>query len=162
MKIVKVIIALMCALGADIFFNKLFSFMNPFFDPYMILIVYFGTISKPVSSLFIGTAAGLVEDTWRELIFGLNGFKKTLIGYLIAVLASIFDLTGILARCAILIVATLLDFLLEAGFMVLLGKGVDASIFYTMGGRIVGNLILGMFFFIVMAKLSKRRYAEAS
>jgi len=161
MKLVKIIIALACALGADIFLNKLASFQNPFFDPYMILVVYFATTSKPVSSLFIGSAAGLVQDVWRELIFGLNGFKKTLIGYLVAVLSSVFDLTGVCARFVILLAATLLDACVEAGLMILLGKGFDAAIFISMGVRMLGNALFGIIFFTVMAQIIKRRYSEA-
>ncbi|MEW5805950.1 MAG: hypothetical protein AB1756_01110 [Acidobacteriota bacterium] len=160
MKIVRVIIALICALLGDILANRLFPYGKDFFDPYMLVIVYFGTISKPVGSIFIGTAAGLVQDTWRELIFGLNGFKKTLAGYLISVFAAIFDVTGLMARVTILAIATLFDSLVEAGLMLLVGRSWDMMLFTSAAVRAIGNCIVGLAIFFIIGKVWRRSYSE--
>ncbi len=161
MKIARLIATLAAALIADIVINRMFHIAHPFFDPFLILTVAYATASKPVGSLFIGAAAGLVQDTWQGSIFGLNGFKKTLIGYLIAVLASIFDLTRLPARLIILCAATIVDSLAEVGLMIVVGRGASAAVFSEMGIKILGNALFGIITFALIARISRKKYSEA-
>ncbi len=161
MKIARLIAAFAVALMADIVINRIFHFAHPFFDPFLILTVAYATASKPLGSIFIGAAAGIVQDTWGGSIFGLNGFKKTLIAYLIAVLASIFDLTGVPARLIVLCAATILDSLVEAGLMIVVGRGASPAVFTAMGIKILGNALFGIITFAVIARISRKKYSEA-
>lgn len=161
MKILKFILALIFALFIDVLFNRIFHFRYSFFDPFLIIVVYYGTVSKPVPSMLIGLTSGLVQDTWKDVLFGMNAFRKTLIGYLIAIAASVFDLSSFFSRLLILLSATVFDSLLEAGFMLLRGKELDPFFFYVLGIKLLGNGMIGSIIFLIMGRISKRRYAKA-
>ncbi len=161
MVIFKFILALIFALFIHILFDRIFHFKYAFFDPFLIIVVYYGTISKPVSSMLIGLTAGLAQDTWNDMIFGVNAFRKTLIGYLIAILGTIFDLSSFFSRLLILVSATVLDSFIEAGLALLQGTGFDSSLFYALGIKLIGNTIIGSTIFFIMGRVLKRSYAEA-
>lgn len=161
MKIFKFILTLVFVLFIDILFTKIFSYRYSFFDPFLIIVVYYGTVSKPISSMMYGLTTGLVQDTWKEVIFGVNAFQKTLIAYLIALLASVFNLTNVFSRLLILLGATVIDELVGAGLMLLRGKGFDALFFYALGVKLIGNGIIGSIIFYVVEKITKRRFATS-
>ena len=77
-------------------------------DPFTILVVYYGLAHPPRAAILMGTGAGLVQDALVNSILGLNGFKKTLIGYLVGSLGSLFMLNQAIPRFGILFAASLL------------------------------------------------------
>ncbi len=161
MKIFRFILALIFALCIDMLFNRIFAFRFSFFDPFLIIVVYYGTVSKPVGSMLIGLTSGLVQDAWKDVIFGMNAFRKTLIGYLIALLAAVFDLSSFFSRLLTLLGATVLDSLLEVGLLLLRGKGFDPLFFSTLGIKLIGNAIIGSIIFFMMGRMVKRKYRTA-
>ncbi len=161
MKIFRFILALIFALFVDILITRIFPFRFSFFDPFLIIVVYYGTVTRPVGSMLIGLTTGLVQDAWKDVIFGMNAFRKTLIGYLIALLATVFDLSSFFSRLLTLLGATVLDSLLEAGLLLLRGKAFDPLFFSTLGIKLIGNAIIGSIIFFIMGRIFKRKYSTA-
>src|SRR5712691_9118042 len=63
-----------------------------YFDLPLIFSVYYGfTLGKPVASTFIGSGLGLMQDSLSGAAMGMNGFSKTLIGFLAASAGSKFN-----------------------------------------------------------------------
>jgi len=122
-------------------------------DFFTVLVVYYAVTRRRVGVILIGTSAGLVQDLFAHTILGVNAFKKTLVGYLMGTLGSLFIVNQPLPRFGILFVATLLDALVEVGLILVLGQhpvvppagdlirlgignGISGSVIYWMVGRL--------------------------
>src|SRR5262245_9964421 len=105
---------------------KVFSY----FDLPLICSVYYGfTLGRPVASVAIGSALGLMQDSLSGAILGTNGFSKTLIGFLAAVAGSKFNVDQSITRVFALFLFTLGDGLLVTilGLMVNSTSGATYS-----------------------------------
>jgi rod shape-determining protein MreD len=122
-------------------------------DLMTILVVYFGLTRPPVPAMLMGSAAGLVEDALLGMMLGLNGFKKTLIGYLVGTIGSLFMLNQPIPRFGILFAATLVDPLVEWALSAALGTNFafpNAAGLLQLG---LGNGVLGLVIFSLAARL---------
>jgi cell shape-determining protein MreD len=73
--------------------------------------------------MFAGCAAGLLQDAWFQLsVFGLSGFKKTALGWLLGGLGSRFDLNRQSMRMACGALASIADSLMDIGLRRLLDQ----------------------------------------
>lgn len=61
--------------------QRLSSGFGQLADPFLVLVVYHGLVSRPASAMVGGTAAGLVHDTLSGGIFGQLGLVDTLVAY---------------------------------------------------------------------------------
>jgi len=145
------------ALGAAALAQSLLSHYGPtlagYFDLFTIVVVYYGLTSPPAAAMIMGTSAGLVEDALLHAILGMNGFKKTLIGYLVGSIGSLFMLNQTIPRFGILFAATVLDRLAELGLSVAMGRSLDFPGTLALLQRGLGNGLLGLVFFWVAARL---------
>jgi len=95
-----------------------------YFDLPLICSVYYGfTLGRPIASVSIGSALGLMQDSLSGAILGTNGFSKTLIGFLAAMAGSKFNVDQPIARVFALFLFTLGDGLL----VTMLGLMVNSS-----------------------------------
>lgn len=78
-------------------------------DPFLLLTVYAGARSAPPRGTLTGLAAGLTQDALTGTLFGLNGFTKTLVGYLSHGIGGRLVLTNAVPQVVVIIGATLLD-----------------------------------------------------
>ena len=93
-----------------------------YFDLPLIYTIYYGfTLASPTGSIAVGSALGLMQDSLSGAILGLNGFSKTLIGFLAASAGSRFDVDQPIARALALVLFTFADGILR----ILLGALVD-------------------------------------
>ena len=77
--------------------------------------------------MLVGCTSGLVQDSWFQAgAFGISGFKKTLIGWILGGLGSRFDLNSTLSRFVFGAVATLADSTLDLGLRRLLDQASPA------------------------------------
>src|ERR1043165_3771794 len=95
-----------------------------YFDLALICCVYYGfTLGRPVASVFIGSALGLMQDSLAGAVIGTNGFSKTVIGYLAASAVSKFAVDQPVTRIFALFLFSLADGLV----VTMLGLMVGAS-----------------------------------
>jgi len=77
--------------------------------------VWYGLVSSQRSAMIVGCCGGLLADGWfRVGVFGINGFKKTLIGWLVGALGTRFDLNNSGARFLAGVAAALIDTVIES------------------------------------------------
>ena len=122
-----------------------------YFDLPLICSVYYGfTLGRPIASVTIGSALGLMQDSLSGAILGTNGFSKTLIGFLAAVVGAKFNVDQPITRVFALFLFTLGDGLL----VTMLGLMVNSSASSTYSGAFGGwllsatfNTLLGLVFF---------------
>jgi rod shape-determining protein MreD len=74
-----------------------------FFNPYVILVVYYSMGGNITGAIFAGVIAGLVQDAYSGAMFGLHAFAFTVCAYAVAYVNSRLVLRGTLAFGACLI-----------------------------------------------------------
>jgi rod shape-determining protein MreD len=113
-----------------------------YFDLPLIFSVYYGfTLGKPVASTFIGSGLGLMQDSLSGAAMGMNGFSKTLIGFLAASAGSKFNVDYPITRVFALFLFTLGDGLLVT--MLGLMAGPTPNSLY--GGDLLGWVLTASF-----------------
>ena len=122
-------------------------------DLFIILVVYYGLTRPPAGAMVMGAGAGLVQDALVGPILGLNGFKKTLIGYLVGTLGSIFMLNQAIPRFGILFAATVIDQAAELGLSMVMGQSVALPGIWDLVQRGLGNGVLGLLTFWITARI---------
>lgn len=115
-------------------------------DLYTVLVIYYAVTRRRLGVMVMGTAAGLTEDLLTHTFLGMNAFKKTLVGYLIGTLGSFFMLNQTLPRFGVLVAATFLEAVTEAGLILVLGQhlvfpGTGDLIRLSLGNGIAGILV---------------------
>jgi rod shape-determining protein MreD len=122
-------------------------------DLFTILVVYYGLSRPPTGAMVMGAGSGLVQDALVGSILGLNGFKKTLIGYLVGTLGSLFMLNQAIPRFGILFAATILDQAAELGLSMVMGQSLAFSGIWLLVQRGLGNGVLGLLTFWIAARI---------
>ena len=80
-----------------------------FFNPYIILVVYYSMGGNIVGAIFAGIAAGFVQDAFSNAMFGLHAFSLTVCAYVVAYINARLALRGPLAFGACLGGAVILN-----------------------------------------------------
>jgi rod shape-determining protein MreD len=93
----RFIVGLLIALTIHSLLNSFFPNALAFFNPYVILVVYYAMGGNLFGTIVAGVIAGLVNDAFSNTIFGMHAFSFTVIGYLVAYVASRLVLRGTLA-----------------------------------------------------------------
>lgn len=68
-----------------------------FFNPYVILVVYYSMGGNIFGAIVAGVIAGLVQDAFSNAMFGLHAFALTVCAYVVAYINSRLSLRGTLA-----------------------------------------------------------------
>jgi rod shape-determining protein MreD len=116
------IAGLVAAAGCQFLLVRYLPAMGRCVDLYTVLVIFYAVTRRRMGVMMMGTAAGLTEDLLTHTFLGMNAFKKTLVGYLMGTLGSFFMLSQPLPRFGVLVVATLLEALTEAGLVLVLGQ----------------------------------------
>lgn len=104
---------LLIALTLHAVLNKIAPGFLEFFDPYVILIVYYAMGGHLTGAIFAGVAAGITQDAFTITIPGLHAFTLTLVGYIVAFVNLRLALNGILAFGGCLFGASVLNEILS-------------------------------------------------
>lgn len=153
MKIGRSLLALGAATLAQALLSRYAPLVARYCDLFTILVVYYGLTCPPTTAMLMGTGAGLVEDSLVGPVLGMNGFKKTLIGYLVGSFGSLFVLNQAIPRFGILFAATVVDPLAELGLSIAMGQSFVLPGTLDLLQRGLGSGVLGLFFFWVAARL---------
>ena len=84
-----------------------------FLDLPLVAVIYFATYKGKIASSFIGSAAGLIQDSVSGLPLGINGFTKTLAGYIVAVISGRLILESYATQFFLIFVVSMADSLLK-------------------------------------------------
>jgi rod shape-determining protein MreD len=84
--------------------------VHAYVDVMLVPVLYYGIVGSQRSAMFVGCAAGLLQDAWFQVgVFGLNGFKKTLLGWMVGGLGTRLDFNNAAARLVLGVGASLTD-----------------------------------------------------
>lgn len=114
-------LAIAVTLMAEALLGRVVPAVHGHLDLMMILVAWYALRGSQRSAMLVGCAAGLLQDVWFGLgVFGMNGFKKTLLGWFLGGLASRLDLNHGPGRIAAGVVLVLGDRLVGSGLYRLL------------------------------------------
>jgi len=100
--------------------GRLFPDSQRYVDVLLVPVALYGVTSSQRGAMFMGCAAGLLSDTWFHAgLFGLNGFKRTLLGWMIGAVSGRLDLNQPGGRLAVGAAVALGDELLDFGLRML-------------------------------------------
>lgn len=110
MRWLRFAIGLLIALTLHSLLDNFFPNALAFFDPYVILVVYYSMGGNLVGAIIAGVTAGIVQDAFSSAaIFGLHAFALTVCAYLVAYINSRLVLRGTLAFGGSLIGSVILN-----------------------------------------------------
>ncbi len=153
MKLGRGLLALGCACLAQVLMSRYLPQLHRCCDLFTILVVYYGLTRPQPAAMAMGTGAGLVEDAVIGPILGLNGFAKTLLGYLVGSIGSLFMLNQTIPRFGILFAATFLNPLVELGLSLAMGRSFAFPGAMDLLQRGLGNGLIGLVVFWIAARL---------
>jgi len=102
-------VGLIIALTLHSLLDSFFPNALAFFNPYVILIVYYSMGGNVFGAIIAGVIAGLVQDAYSGAIFGLHAFSLTVCAYIVAYINSRLSLRGTLAFGGCLIGAVIVN-----------------------------------------------------
>jgi rod shape-determining protein MreD len=105
----RFIVGLLGTLTLHAVLNKFVPNTLVFFNPYVILIVYYAMGGYLTGAIVAGVIAGFVQDAFSLSIFGVSAFSLTICGYIVAYINSRLVLKGNLSFGACLAGSTLLN-----------------------------------------------------
>src|SRR6185369_17020588 len=77
----RYVIGLLLALTLHSLLDSFFPNALAFFNPYVILVVYYSMGGNILGAIIAGVIAGLVQDAYSGAIFGLHAFALTICAY---------------------------------------------------------------------------------
>ena len=97
MRWLRFAIGLLIALTLHSLLDSFFPNALAFFNPYVILVVYYSMGGNVFGAIIAGVIAGLVQDAFSSSIFGLHAFSLTVCAYIVAYINSRLVLRGTFA-----------------------------------------------------------------
>ncbi|HYM62202.1 MAG TPA: rod shape-determining protein MreD [Thermoanaerobaculia bacterium] len=97
MRWLRFVIGLLIALTIHSLLNSFFPNALAFFNPYVILVVYYSRGGNVFGAIIAGVVAGLVQDAFSIAPFGLHAFSLTVCAYAVAYTNARLVLRGTLA-----------------------------------------------------------------
>lgn len=122
MRWLRFIVGLVIAVTIHALLNSLFPNALAFFDPYLILVIYYAMGGHLFGAIWAGLIAGAVQDAYSGSIFGLHAFSLTLVGYLVAYINSRLVLRGPLAFAGALLGSVVVNELVIFGLVNILRR----------------------------------------
>lgn len=97
MRWLRFVVGLLIALTLHSLLDSFYPNALAFFNPYVILVVYYSMGGNIFGAIVAGVIAGLVQDAFSNAMFGLHAFALTVCAYVVAYVNSRLSLRGTLA-----------------------------------------------------------------
>jgi rod shape-determining protein MreD len=132
----------------------------------LVAVVYLALAYGPVTGMLSGVVGGLAQDALAGGIVGLGGLTKTLIGFVVGVLSAQFNLTSMLPRAVMFVVATFVHQLLLAGLQRITGNPQVSLQWSRLLAQALVNALIGVIAFFVVEQgpeiVQRRRMRRTS
>lgn len=162
MRWLRFAVGLLIALTLHSLLDSFFPNALAFFNPYVILIVYYAMGGHLVGAIIAGVIAGLVQDAFSSSMFGLHAFSLTVCAYVVAYINSRLSLRGTFAFGACLAGAVVVN---ELVIYILVNILLRQRIEMFEQGLLVKTiftLIFGMFVYQLLALFLREEPVEAA
>ena len=124
---------------------------HTYVDLMLVPVVWYGIARSQRSTMLVGCVAGLLQDAWFQIgVFGLNGFKKTLLGWALAGVGVRFNMNSGPGRVAAGAVLALADSVLDMVLRTLLDlEAAVPGVLQVLIRAVVTGLLVGGAFAII-------------
>lgn len=153
MKAVGVLIAIALALALQTTLARFLVGGTAAVDLVLVVVVYVALTSGPVTGMFAGSLAGLIQDALSSGVIGIGGLAKSVVGFLAGAIGQQFIVTAALPRLVMFVAATAAHAAVFMGLYVLLGLRSFPSPWAAIAGQAVGNAAVGMIAFTLIESL---------
>jgi rod shape-determining protein MreD len=147
----RFVVGLLIALTLHSLLDSFYPNALGFFDPYVILVVYYSMGGNILGAIIAGVAAGFVQDAFSLAVFGLHAFSLTVCAYAVAYINSRLVLRGTLFFGACLagavivnelVMYILVNILLRQRIEMFEQEMLVKMVFTTLFGMVVYQLLL--------------------
>jgi rod shape-determining protein MreD len=122
-------------------------------DLVLVVVVYVALTSGPVTGMFAGSLAGIIQDAMSSGVIGVGGLAKSIVGFLAGVIGQQFLVTAALPRLLIFLAATVVHAAVFMGFYMLLGLRSFSSPWAAVTSQALGNAAVGLIGFAIVESL---------
>ena len=123
------------------------------FDPFLLVLVYCGLAFGETHAMVTGAAAGWVQDVhFGGPVLGLSGLTKVVLGFLVGMAATRFQLTEAGPRGLVLLGAAVFDALFLWGLASAFDIALPAPRLSALALRALINAVLGMLIFELLER----------
>lgn len=153
MKAAGILIAIALALALQTTLARFVVGGSAAIDLVLVVVIYVALTTGPVSGMFAGSAAGLIQDALSSGVIGIGGLAKSLVGFLAGLIGQQFIVTAALPRFLMFMAATLVHAAVFMGLYVLLDLRTFASPYAAVLSQALGNAAIGMVAFTIIESL---------
>lgn len=153
MKAFGVLIAIALALALQTTLARFLVGGTAALDLVLVVVVYVALTSGPVTGMFAGSLAGIVQDAMSSGVIGVGGLAKSIVGFLAGVIGQQFLVTAALPRLLIFLAATVVHAAVFMGFYMLLGLRSFSSPWAAVTSQALGNAAVGLIGFAIVESL---------
>jgi rod shape-determining protein MreD len=158
----RFLIGLLIALTLHSLLDSFFPNALAFFNPYVILVIYYSMGGNVFGAIIAGVIAGLVHDAFSGGMFGLHAFALTVCAYAVAYVNSRLALRGTLAFGACLAGAVIVNELVIFILVNILQRQkidmFETGLFY----KTVFTLLFGMLVYQLLTLFLREEPIEAT
>jgi rod shape-determining protein MreD len=152
-KVVGVLIAIALALALQTTLARFLVAGTAALDLVLVVVVYVALTSGPVTGMFAGSLAGLIQDALSSGVIGIGGLAKSIVGFLAGAIGQQFIVTAALPRFVTFLAATGVHAAVFMGLYVLLGLRSFPSPWAAVLSQAVGNAVIGVVAFTIIESL---------
>jgi len=143
-RLVSVIVAIAVALALQTTLARFVIRGSVGVDLVLVAVVYVALTSGPVTGLWTGTVAGLIQDALSTGIIGIGGLAKTVVGFLAGIIGTQFIVAQPLPRFLVFFGATALHAVIFIGLYALLDLRHFGIPYAAVTGQAVANAVVGV------------------
>jgi rod shape-determining protein MreD len=155
-------IGLLIALTLHSLLDSFFPNALAFFNPYVILVVYYAMGGNVFGAIIAGVVAGLVQDAFSSSMFGLHAFSLTVCAYIVAYINSRLSLRGTFAFGACLAGAVIVNELVIYILVNILLRQRIEMFEQGLFVKTIFTLIFGMFVYQLLALFLREEPVEVT
>lgn len=116
MKALNCLLAIAVAVFLQTALGKLSGGFDRYADLTLLPVLWYGIRGTQRSAMLVGCTVGLIHDAWFRIgVFGITGFKRTLLGWALGGVGSRFDLNHFGGRFVAGFALVLAEGILDAG-----------------------------------------------
>lgn len=147
MRAVGVLLAVTLSLALQTTLARFLVRGNVAVDLVLVAVVYVALTSGPVTGMFCGAVAGLIQDALSSGLIGIGGLSKTVVGFLAGIIGTQFIVTHSLPRFVVFFGATAVHAAIFMGLYILLDLRHFDAPYAAVVRQALANAIVGVIAF---------------
>lgn len=112
-------------------------------DLVLVAVIYAALAGGPMTGMWTGTFAGLIQDALSSGLIGVGGLSKTIVGFLAGVIGTQFIVAQSPSRFVVFFLGTVLHMAIFMGLYVLLGLRTFDRSYTVVLGQAFANAVIG-------------------